>query len=606
MAKISQDTIRNVIESNDIVDIVSNYVQLKRAGKEYRGLCPFHSEKTPSFYVDGERQVYYCFGCHSGGNVISFIMNIESLNFIDAVKFLANKAGIAIKEDQVNDQRSILYEINREAARFYYENLKSKRGVIAYNYLKNRGIEDKTIVKFGLGYSQKAWDGLLNHLSKKGYKVQDIERAGLIIKGKDGASYYDRYRNRIMFPIIDSRNNIIGFGARSIDETMPKYLNSPETEIFNKSSVLYALNFAKKSRSNHFIIVEGYMDAISLHQAGIDYAVASLGTALTPKHVELMKRYKNSVIIAYDADAAGKMATDRGLDLLEKTHLDIKVLEIPSGKDPDEFIRSAGVQAFKEAENAAVPFVQYRLKKAQDGLNLDNPEEKAIFVNRASDVLADVTDEVRLNSYIKYVSELTGIEEPIIKAHIIKKVKSKNQQNKNIEYISGNNRHNINYENNDVDDKTRVPLIDETERKVLAVLTNSRELREKYIYSLEEDLFKYPFSQKLLVWLRDVTLRNENIDVAELMSKYEEDEEIEEVGKILSMQLPQEPENTLIEGLLTLKREKLKRAISELTVNINQSKDINIIKKLQQEVMEIKKELFNLSIKKSERRGQNG
>lgn len=605
MAKISQETIRDVIESNDIVDIISSYVRLKRAGKEYRGLCPFHSEKTPSFYVDAERQVYYCFGCHSGGNVISFIMNIEGLNFIDAVKFLADKAGIIIKEDAADDRRSILYEINREAARFYYENLKSKLGVIAYSYLKNRGIEDKTIVKFGLGYSYKEWDSLLKYLSKKGYEIHDIERAGLIIKSKDGNSYFDRYRNRVMFPIIDSRNNIIGFGARSIDDSMPKYLNSPETEIFNKSSVLYGLNFAKKSRSDHFILVEGYMDVISLHQAGIDYAVASLGTALTPKHVELMRRYKNSVILAYDADTAGKMATDRGLDLLEKAHLDIKVLEVPSGKDPDEFVRSAGVEAFKETEKAAMPFVQYRLEKARSGLNLDNPEEKALFVGRASDVLADIEDEVKLDSYIKYVSELTGIDEPIIKAHIIKKVKSKNQQNKNIEYISGNNRHNINYENNDANNAIN-SLISETERNLLALLINNYQLRQKYMSVLDESLFSYPFGQNLFLKLRDMALQNENIDGIELMSQYQRESEIQEISKILSTHIDQPVEKAFMEALLTLKREKLKKAVSELTANINQCKDINIIKKLQQEVLNIKKELVKLSIKKSERRGQNG
>ncbi|WP_035171813.1 DNA primase [Caldanaerobius polysaccharolyticus] len=604
MAKFSQDTIQEVMESNDIVDVVSNYVNLKRSGREYRGLCPFHSEKTPSFYVDEDKQVYYCFGCQSGGNVISFIMNIENLSFADAVKFLADRAGITIEEEQKEDPKAVLYRINREAARFYYENLKSRQGAIAYNYLKSRGIKESTIVRFGLGYSQNAWDSLFKYLKAKGYSEEDMVRAGLVIRGKGGTSYFDRYRNRVMFPIIDGRNNVVGFGARSIDGSAPKYLNSPDTEVFNKSSVLYALNIAKRSRSDHFIVVEGYMDAISLHQAGIDYAVASLGTALTQSHVELIKRYKNSVIVAYDADAAGEMATVRGLYLLEKSHLDIRVLEIPEGKDPDEFVRAAGIEAFKKAEDAAVPFIQYRLKMAQKGLKLDNPEEKAVFVQRAADVLADVEDEVKLDAYAKYVAELTGIEENIIKSHILSKVKSKYQQNKNIKYINGNYRHNIDYEKDNA--KAIVPLVDKVEETVLSILLNRDDLREKYIGVIEKDLLKHPLSQKVWDHLKAKTLQNENFDIVKMMEILNKDDEIKEVSRIASLRLPERPEDALMEGIYLLKREKLKRLISELTVNINQSKDINIIKKLQQEVMEIKRELCDLDLKKLERRGYNG
>lgn len=413
---ISDELIQQIKDQNDIVDVISESVRLKKAGRNYIGLCPFHNEKSPSFSVSTQKQIYKCFGCGEAGNVITFIMKNKNFNFIEALEYLANRVNIEFiqtDEDKQNkNEKDLLYKLNIDAAKFFFQNLKSNKK--ANEYFLGRGITQNTINKFGLGYSLDSWRSLLNYLKNKGYKEKDIEVNGLIIKSEKG-NYYDRFRNRVMFPVFDYRGKVIGFGGRVLEDTKPKYLNSPEGPIFSKGIHLYGLNFAikKDNESRTLIIVEGYMDCIALHQYGITNAVASLGTALTLQQAKLLKRYADKVIISYDADLAGQMATLRGLDILRKVGLDVRVLTVPKGKDPDEFIRSNGVDAFQKLINEALPLIDYRLKKAKDGIDFNQSSMLIKYAKRVTEILAEL-NPIEKDVYVKKISEDTGIREQAV------------------------------------------------------------------------------------------------------------------------------------------------------------------------------------------------
>lgn len=413
---ISDELIQQIKDENDIVDVISESVRLKKAGRNYIGLCPFHNEKSPSFSVSTHKQIYKCFGCGEAGNVITFVMKNRNFNFIEALEYLANRVNIEFNqtdEDKQNkNEKDLLYKLNIDAAKFFFQNLKVNKK--AHEYFLGRGITQNTINKFGLGYSLDSWRSLLNYLKNKGYKEKDIEVNGLIIKSEKG-NCYDRFRNRVMFPVFDYRGKVIGFGGRVLEDTKPKYLNSPEGPIFSKGTHLYGLNFAikKDNASRTLIIVEGYMDCIALHQYGITNAVASLGTALTLQQAKLLKRYSDKVIISYDADLAGQMATLRGLDILRKVGLDVRVLTVPKGKDPDEFIRSNGVEAFQKLINEALPLIDYRLKKAKDGIDFNQSSMLIKYAKRVTETLAEL-NPIEKDVYVKKISEDTGIREQAV------------------------------------------------------------------------------------------------------------------------------------------------------------------------------------------------
>jgi len=412
---ISEEVIQKIKDLNDIVDVVSEKVKLRRAGRNYLGLCPFHSEKTPSFSVSQEKQIYKCFGCGESGNVITFVMKTRNLPFVEAVKFLGDKVNISIESDDNKHRESLnknnkLYKINVEAARYFFSNLRYDK--TAKEYFKARGIAENIIRSFGLGYAKNNWNGLLYYMKKKGYSELDLIEAGLIIQ--KNSSFYDRFRNRVMFPVFDYRGRVIGFGGRVLDDSKPKYLNSPETALFKKGINLYGLNFAIKNNINRtFIIVEGYMDCISLHQYGIKNAVASLGTALTKNQAKLLKRYADKVIISYDADAAGQMATLRGLKILREVGLEVSIIKVPEGKDPDEFVKNNGREAFIRLIENALPIVDYRLKEAFERVDLKDNESVIKYIRGVSDIIEDL-DPVEKDVYIKMVSEKTGIGEQAI------------------------------------------------------------------------------------------------------------------------------------------------------------------------------------------------
>jgi len=421
----NEDTIRDIRESNDIVDVISQYITLKRVGSNFLGLCPFHNEKTPSFSVSSTKQMYHCFGCGEGGDVISFIMKYLSLDFVEALKLLAKRSNIVIDE-KVTDkdlekekEKEIIYSINKEAARYFYENLVND--VNALRYLYKRGINDKTIKVYGLGYSQKSWDGVLSFLQKKGYPMELIEKAGLIIKHSDGNRYYDRFRDRVIFPIIDTRGRIIGFGGRTIGDIQPKYLNSPDTPVFSKGNNLYGLNIAKKYCRDRVILVEGYMDVISLYQYGINYSVASLGTSLTSNQSRLLKRYSNNIYICYDSDNAGINAANRALDILKEENINARVLLLPEGKDPDDFIKENGSNKFEKLFDSSYNYIDFKIIFYKKKYNLNTLEGKIAFTKEISNMLMQVESPVELDAYINKVSLETGISKNAIIEEIQKK-----------------------------------------------------------------------------------------------------------------------------------------------------------------------------------------
>lgn len=414
--KISEDVLQKVKEENDIVDIISETVRLKRTGRNYSGLCPFHNEKTPSFSVSSEKQIYKCFGCGEAGNVITFLMKTRGLTFIDAVKILADKANIELQlNDENGDIKSVydkLYKINVEAARYFYYSLKKSKTSTAY--FVNRGITEDTIKKFGLGYSVESWDSIIMHLKSKGFSDLDMLSAGLIVKKQNSNSYYDRFRNRVMFPVFDYRGRVIGFGGRVLDDSKPKYLNTSETPVFKKGINLYGLNFAIKSNTiKEIIVVEGYMDCVALHQYGITNVVASLGTALTINQAKLLKRYASKVIISYDADVAGEMATIRGLEVLKNVGLQVSVLSIPQGKDPDEYIRNNGREAFISLIKEAKSLIEYRMYKERQNMDLKNPESIIQYAEKALSILQEL-DAIEREVYIKQLSEETNIKPQVL------------------------------------------------------------------------------------------------------------------------------------------------------------------------------------------------
>ena len=411
---IPEHIIEKVKEENDIVDVISDVVRLKRTGKNYSGLCPFHHEKTPSFSVSQDKQIFKCFGCGETGNVISFVMKNKSMTFPEAVGYLADRANITLEfEDKklsvIQKKKENIYKINRIMGRYYYSNLLKNK--IAMEYFLRRGINENILRKFGLGYSLEGWQNSVNYLKKLGISENLMLETGFVVKSEKGR-IYDRFRNRVMFPVFDHNGKVIGFGGRVLDDSKPKYLNSPETILFQKGTNLYGLNFAVKAGlpNKEIIIVEGYMDCISLHQCGITNSVASLGTALTEKQSRLLKRYVDKVIIAYDADVAGQMATLRGLDILREAGLEVAVLNIPMGKDPDEFIRANGKDAFLTLIKNSESLMDYKLRRAKEGLNFNNFKDVDIYSQRLVDIFKFL-DPLERSIYIKKVSEDTKFSE---------------------------------------------------------------------------------------------------------------------------------------------------------------------------------------------------
>lgn len=402
-----------LIARTDIVDLVSESVRLTKKGGSYWGCCPFHSEKTPSFHVVPDRQIYKCFGCGKGGGAVNFVMEMENLPFRDAVAVLAKRAGMQMPEfsgpsQGMRERRDKLLEINKEAARAFHRWLYTPEGAGGLSYLQKRGLSKGTLTRFGLGFAPNSWDSLINELSRAGYDKRDLLDAGLAVSNKDGR-IYDRFRNRVMFPIIDIRGNVIGFGGRVMDDSTPKYLNSPDTPVYNKSRNVFALNIAKKSKAGRVILTEGYMDTIALHQAGFDNAVASLGTSLTEEHAQLLSRYFKEAVISYDGDGAGVAAAQRAIPLLEKAGMKVKVLRMQGAKDPDEFIKSYGRDAFARLLDKSENQVDYRLAQIQKKYDLEDDAQKVAFLQEAAQMISTLHSAVEREIYGGHAAQTAGI-----------------------------------------------------------------------------------------------------------------------------------------------------------------------------------------------------
>lgn len=429
--------IQELTSKNDIESTVSGYVALRRRGRNLVGLCPFHGEKTPSFTVYPETASFYCFGCGAGGDVITFVKRIENLDYMDAVRFLADRAGMRMPEnsrenDAVSRLRGRVLEANREAARLFHRALYSPEGKEALDYFRGRGYTDATIRHFGLGYAPAGWDFLLRSLREKGFRQDELRAAYLIREGRSGGSY-DVFRNRVIIPIIDIRGNVIGFGGRVLDDSKPKYINTETTPVYTKGQNLFALNFAKNA-GRELNLCEGYMDVIAMHQAGFTNTVAALGTAFPEPQIQLIARYADRINLIFDADGAGQKATRRAIDNLRKTGLDVRVVTIPDGKDPDEFIRRNGADAFRLLLNRSANAVEYRLLEIGKNLNMQDPNDKVAYLKEAAQLLAQLDSEVERDVYAGRLAELLTISKEAILREIqsYRRKRQKTQQNRQL------------------------------------------------------------------------------------------------------------------------------------------------------------------------------
>lgn len=408
---IPQSFIQQLVSSCDIEDIISSYVVTKRMGRNLKALCPFHSEKTPSFVIYGDTQSFFCFGCGAGGDVISFIMRAENLEYAEAIKFLANRIGMTVPEEGMNDDKSKLKQqiliINRETARFFNACLKRQEGAAGYKYLRERGLSDQVITSYGLGFAPNSWSSLIEHLKSKGFNEREIIAACVAAKGKNN-SIYDLFRNRVMFPIIDLRGNVIAFGGRVLDDSRPKYLNSPDTLVFKKSRNLFSLNFAKNQIKDTLILAEGYMDVIAINAAGFKNVVATLGTALTQEQARLMSKYAQRVVIAYDSDEAGQKATHRAINLLSEVGISTRVLQMEGAKDPDEYIKRFGVKRFQILVDGAADVIEHELKALKQRVDINSAEGKIEYLKKSVNILSDIKNPLEREVYAAIVAKDTG------------------------------------------------------------------------------------------------------------------------------------------------------------------------------------------------------
>ena len=507
--KISNDIIEDIRRANDIVDVVAPYVQLKKRGKNFIGLCPFHSEKTPSFTVSAEKQMYHCFGCGKGGNVFTFLMEVERLTFPEAVRSLASRAGITIPSDttettQTHDKRERLYALCAFAAEWFYKNLTTtKEGNFALTYCVQRGLQNRTIQDYGIGYSPKGWETFVNYAVSKGYSADELVNAGLARRREDG-SLYDYFRGRLMFPIMSPNGKFIGFGARKLyddDQIEGKYINSPETIIYNKSQTLYGLYQAKDAirKEDAVLLVEGYMDLLALTQAGFLNVVASSGTALTEEQLALLSRYTHNLYLVYDADAAGSSATVRGIDLALEKNYQVHVVSLPNNEDPDSFVRTYGANEFREHLKNALPWIDFKAQELFNSPSAQSPDGKALAIRLLIQTIAKIPDELRQNMYIKEIAEKYKVYESILFQEL-EQHKKKGQREK---FSSGRTAKKIAPKQSNEQVQSRLPStiqpLSAEERDLLKVmLEGNPEVIEFVLSHIEIDNFTNPGARTLV------------------------------------------------------------------------------------------------------------
>ncbi len=530
MASLPEDIKMEIKYRNDIESVISQYVNLKRRGKNLVGLCPFHNEKTPSFTVYPENGSFYCFGCGQGGDVITFVSQIEKLDYIEAVKLLAERSGITIPEsgydNSMQELKNRIYEINRETARFYYSYLMSPGGKWALDYLHGRGLSDATIKRFGLGAAPDGWDLLIKHLKNKGFSIPDMLEANVITKSSRG-SYFDRFRNRVMFPVFNLRGNVIAFSGRARPDdpkAVGKYVNTQDTPVYKKSQHLFALNFAKNDCADRVILVEGNMDVISLHQAGFTNAVAALGTAFGAEQVKLLSRYTKEIVVTMDADEAGQKATRRTIEELKDSGINIRVLVIPEGKDPDEYIKKYGAAKFRMLLDGAVSDIEYKLLTAANDIDVTTDNGRLQYLKRASEILAAVHDKLTVDLYAGRLSEKYGVS----KAALMSQVEDIRKKNYRVEKKREFDRIvSPRYESGDINpDRRRYPRASKAEESVIAILLSHPDLYNVVSERLNAEQFLTALNKRIYAEICelldsgrpsvDITLLGERFTPAEL------------------------------------------------------------------------------------------
>lgn len=537
MAALSEDIKLEIKYKNDIETVVAPYVTLKRRGKNLVGLCPFHNEKTPSFTVYPENGSFYCFGCGVGGDVFTFISLAENLDYMEAVRLLAQRAGVNLPEDGFDDSlaklKSRILEANREAARFYYAYLCSPGGNWAKEYLKGRGLVDETIKHFGLGAAPDAWDGLMKHLRAKGFNESEMEAANLISKGRNGG-YYDRFRNRVMFPVIDLRGNVVAFSGRARpgdDAAAAKYVNTSDTLVYKKSNHIYGLNFAKAYCADRVVLVEGNMDVVSLHQAGIQNAVAALGTAFGETQAVLLSRYAKEIVLTLDADAAGQKAVRRALETLKNSNINIRVLVLPDGKDPDEFIKKHGAGRFKALLDGAVSDVEYKLAVAAEGLDLETDDGKLKHLQRAAQVLAEIKDKITVDLYAGRLCERYSISKTTLLSKIdeIRRINYRERKNKEISQVITPR-----YSRDDINPEKRTHLREaKAEELIISALLIHPDSYEYTKTLIGPEQFITPFGRRVAIEIFALLERRQDIpDISLLTDRFSP----AEIGYLITLQ----------------------------------------------------------------------
>ena len=587
-----KDKIEEIKSRSDIVKVISDYIKVQQSGANYKGLCPFHGEKTPSFYINTSKQIYKCFGCGEGGDVINFIMKIENLEFMDAVKLLAKDCGVEINTN-MDEQSKIRMEkikkfqdLNTEAARYYFSNLIKQKNY-GYEYLRKRGLDDKIIKKFGLGYAPKAWTNLMDYLIDKGYDKETLVECGLVTYKKDGNKYYDRFINRVIFPIFDYRGNVIGFGGRVLDDSLPKYLNSPDTLAFNKKYNLYGLNFARKNISDRtMILVEGYMDLISLYQYGVRNVCATLGTALTLEQGNLLKRYVDTVIISYDSDDAGVKATLRAIDILTSSGINVKILDLKDVKDPDEFIRKYGLSEYQRSIKEAIHYIRYKIIKCKKNYDISKDEERLKFTKESSKIIKTLKSPVDIDYYINFLSSESKISVESLKQEIYgKNYKSKyNEKYKNDRNIK-----------RDENAYKRPKIINNgnelIEKTLIRVLLESKEVRKLLGLKLDEDNFILKENKEILKFI----IKNEELDkitIDKLKSLNLSEEYLNNLYSLKLENINLNDDKSIEEIIKKVKRNKLQNDIDNLLkkqkeLESNKINDNSNAKEVDVQVMEI-------------------
>lgn len=538
-----EEWIDEVVSRNDIVDVVSDYVVLKPSGRGYFGLCPFHNEKTASFHVSPERQIYHCFGCGEGGNVVSFIMAIERMEFVEAMKHLADRSNMPLPDDsstdtaeyqRKKDQKQQLYDMNKECARYYHQVLFGDEGKDALAYLTSRGFDIRLIRSFGLGYAPNRWEGARQYLKAKGYDDEQMLQAGITVENKDKGSIYDRFRNRVIFPIINTRGLVLGFGGRVMDDSLPKYLNSSDGPTFNKSLNLFGLNLAAKVRPlEYLIITEGYMDVMSLHQFGFPQAVASLGTSLTPEQARLMRRYAADVYIAYDGDEAGQKATLRALDILKEAGCRARVIQFPDKMDPDEVLKQFGPEYFKKLMDRSLSHVDYKFERLREQHDLTTMDGKVNFATDASEVLAKIDNPIERDAHVQELESLLGIKSRAIYDQI-NRIQAAGMKQKRVQRnIVGNNRN--------ANDKRRVRILQSSHIKAEAHLINlmvqGADMARKIINGLGDLTLQDPLHRQVVDIVRSLLERGRDVSEAQILSHLQDRDQVKKLVDIFHQEM---------------------------------------------------------------------